>query len=364
MNPLLAVKILIIEDDDLLRQSLADMLELNGFCAIVASDGTEGLQAAKREEPALIITEINMPGMTGFELLEAFRRDEVLRTTPVIVISAKTERPSIRHGMELGASDFISKPFTEDEVMHSITMRLEKKELLNELDAFAHTVAHDLQNPLSTITGRLQMLGMLLDSADKATVRHQIDEAIQSASRLGDIIRELLILAGVRRQAVVSLPLDMAAIVTEAVDHLESLLKEQPARIERPKTWPVAVGHAPWVIQIWVNYISNAAKYGGSDPQITLGGETSADGRTTRFWVEDNGQGLDAEAQAKLFVPFSRISTARTSGHGLGLSIVQRIVEKLSGKVGIQSTPGTGARFWFELPTGAPPASLLPFHAA
>ena len=364
MNPLLAVKILIIEDDDLLRQSLADLLELNGFCVIVASDGTEGLQVAKREGPTLIITDINMPGMTGFELLETFRADEVLRTIPVIVISAKIDRLAIRRGMELGASDFIGKPFTESEVLHSIAMRLEKKELLDELDSFAHTVAHDLKNPLTTSIGRLQMLGILLDSADKATVRRQLDEAIKSSSRLGDIIDELLILAGVRRQAVAPLPLDMAAIVAEAVDRLEGLLKERSARIEKPKTWPVAVGHAPWGIHIWMNFISNAAKYGGSDPQITLGGETSADGRTARFWVDDNGPGLDAEEQARLFVPFTRIATVRVGGHGFGLSIVSRIVFKLGGKVGVQSTPGAGCRFWFELPTGAPPASLLPFHAA
>jgi signal transduction histidine kinase len=270
----------------------------------------------------------------------------------------------MRQGMELGAADFITKPFTESEVLHSIATRLEKKELLDELDAFAHTVAHDLKNPLATVTGRLDLLGMVLGKADEATLRHHLGEAMKSATRLTGIIDELLVLAGVRRQTVVPRPLDMAAIVTEALDRLESLLKQQKARIEQPAAWPEAVGHAPWIVQVWVNYISNAAKYGGPQPLIRLGVETSADGRTLRAWVEDSGPGLDEAARALMFVPFTRISTVRASGHGLGLSIVRRIVEKLGGKVGVESRPGTGSRFWFELPTAVRPRTTPPFPTA
>jgi two-component system sensor histidine kinase/response regulator len=357
MNTPNKLPILIIEDSDLLRQSLAEMLELNGFRALVASNGTDGLHVAKRDKPALIITDVNMPGMNGLELLEIFRGDGVLRSIPVIVISAQVDRTAIRRSMELGATDFITKPFTEDEVLHSIATRLENKALLDELEAFAHTVAHDLKNPLATVAGRLEMLGLMLDNADKATVRQQLSEALKSARRLSGIIDELLLLAGVRRQAVVPLPLDMAAVVAESIDRLESILKEQSARIEKPDIWPAAVGHAPWVIQVWVNYISNAAKYGGREPLIKLGAQTNANERYTRFWVEDSGPGLDEEAQTRLFVPFTRISTARARGHGLGLSIVRRIVERLGGNVGVTSRPGAGARFWFELPAGTPTIS-------
>lgn len=342
--------ILVIEDDELLRQSLVDMLELNGFQVIAATNGTEGLEAARSGHPSLIITDVNMPGMTGFELLAAFRGDEQLRTVPVIVISAKVDRAATRQGMELGAADFITKPFTEEEVLHSVATRLEKKELLDELDAFAHTVAHDLKNPLATLNGRIELLGILLESGDKALLRQQISEAMKASKRLNDIIDELLILAGVRRQMIQPLPLDMAAIVSESVDRLESILKQYSANLEKPAKWPVALGHGPWVVQIWVNYISNAAKYGGTGPRIVLGGEAAPDGRFARFWVKDSGPGLDEEARAKMFVPFTRISSVRASGHGLGLSIVRRIVEKLGGRAGVESTPGSGSLFWFELP--------------
>jgi two-component system sensor histidine kinase/response regulator len=357
MTPLPAVTILVIEDDEQIRQALAEMLELNNFHVVVAPNGTEGLRLARCERPAIVMTDINMPGLTGFELLEAFRGDETLRGIPVIVITARVDRETTRRGMELGAADFITKPFSEPEVLHSIAARLEKKELLDELDSFSHTVAHDLKNPLTTLLGRIDLLGLLLDSADKATLRHQVDEARKSGRRLNTIINELLVLAGVRRQTVALRPLEMALIVAEAIEQLDSLLEKHEVKIAQPAVWPAALGHGPWVIHLWANYLSNAAKYGGPAPRITLGAALNADGRHVRFWVEDDGPGLDEAEQARMFVPFARISDARVKGNGLGLSIVRRIAEKLGGNVGVVSRPGSGARFWFELPADHPPAA-------
>ncbi len=363
MKPINQLRILIIEDDDMLRQSVADLLELNDFSVVVARDGNEGLQLARRDLPSLIITDVNMPGLTGFDVLEALRKDMALRAIPVIVISAKADREATRRGMELGAADFITKPFTENELLHSIASRMERQELLDELEAFGHTVAHDLKNPLATLMGRIGLTRLLLDSADKVTLRRQLDEADKAATRLANIIDELLILSGVLRQAVVLRPLDMAKVVAEAVDRLESELKQYSAQIETPATWSTAVGHAPWIMEVWVNYISNAAKYGGPSPLIRLSSERVEEGRFVRFCVTDTGPGLDEAAQAQLFVPFTRIATVRSKGHGLGLSIVRRIVEKHDGRVGITSHPGQGATFWFELPVEAPKGSLLPISA-
>ncbi len=363
MSILQHATVLVIEDDEAVRRTLVDILELNGIRTVAAANGIEGFAAARQNHPSLIITDLAMPGMTGYELLAEFRRDEALRSIPVIVISAAVERAATRRGMNLGAADFITKPFTEEEVIQSITTRLEKKDLIDELDAFSHTVAHDLRNPLATLCGRIELAEMMLGRCDEATMRQHLAEAAKSAHRLSRIIDELLLLAGARRQTVVPEPLDMAAIVVEATDRLESILKEKSTMVRQPAGWPAAVGYAPWVVEIWVNFISNAAKYGGANPQITLGGETSADGRSSRFWVQDAGPGLDEAGRQKMFVPFTRISTVRAMGHGLGLSIVRRIVEKLGGQVGVESSPGAGARFWFELPTTAPapkPAAALP----
>lgn len=349
------VKILIIDDEAAVRDTLADLLELNGFSVVAGANGVEGLALARRDQPALILTDVHMPQMDGFQFLAALRTDETLRRIPVIVLSAAADRASSRRGMDLGAGDYISKPFTEQEVLHSIAARLEKKELLDELDGFAHTVAHDLKNPLATLSGRIELAQMLMGEGDAETVRRHLDQALRSADRLTEIINELLVLAGVRRQTVAMQPIDMAAAVAEAMDRLDHLLSTSQASVSCPERWPVALGHAPWITHVWANYLSNAAKYGGEHPQIELGAEAGRDG--VRFWVQDQGPGLDREAIAQLFVPFSQIPTARVSGHGLGLSIVRRIIDKLDGRVGVDSTPGHGARFWFELPAlGSSPA--------
>ncbi len=360
MNELHRPTILIVEDDEAIRQTVADILELNAINCVAASNGLDGLALARRDHPAVIISDIEMPGLNGFELLREIRQDETLRTTPVIVITAKADRLASRRGMDLGADDFITKPFTEEELVRSIRTRLEKKELMDELDAFAHTVAHDLKNPLATLVGRLGLLEMTLDQASVETLRRSVTEANAAASRLGTIIDELLLLAGVRRQQARIETLDMAALVAEAVDRLEELFRRSGATVVRPTEWPVAAGHGPWVVHVWTNFLSNGAKYAGPAAHLTLGSELRPESGRVRCWVQDRGPGLDAEAQARLFLPFSSVSSVRARGHGLGLSIVRRIVEKLGGAVGVESTPGAGARFWFELPATPPAAGAVP----
>jgi signal transduction histidine kinase len=342
--------ILVIEDDIDVRESTADMLDLNGFECVLAANGNEGIALAKRDLPAVIITDIEMPGLNGYQLLQAIRGDPALRATPVIMTTAKADRISARRGMDLGADDYITKPFTEDELIRSIRARLDRKELLEELDAFSHTVAHDLKNPLATLMGRLGLLQMTLDTADPATIRRSLRETSAAADRLNTIIDELLLLAGVRCQEVRREPLDMAAVVTEARERLDTLLASSGATLSVGSEWPEVLGHGPWVTHVWMNYLSNAAKYGGPAAQISVGAVRQPDRATARFWVADRGPGLDAPVAAHLFVPFTRISSVRAKGHGLGLSIARRIIEKLDGQVGVESSSGAGARFWFELP--------------
>ena len=171
---------------------------------------------------------------------------------------------------------------------------------------------------------------------------------LNGANKMENIIEELITMAGLRDRAISVAPLDMGAIIEEAQEHLAYLLDRRQGILTVPDEWPVALGHAPWVEQIWVNYITNALKYGGHPPQIRLGGEPIS-GDMVRFWVQDNGPGLSREEQRHLFEPFSQIED-NGRGHGLGLSIVRQIVEKLGGEVGVESVPGNGSRFTFRLP--------------
>jgi signal transduction histidine kinase len=175
----------------------------------------------------------------------------------------------------------------------------------------------------------------------------------QRGRKMTNTIDELLLLAGVRKMEVGMIPLDMASIAAEALQQLGDMIEEHQAEITLPETWPVALGHGPWVEAVWVNYLSNAIKYGGHPPRVELGATVQSDGRVC-FWVRDNGAGISPEEQARLFKPFTRIDQVSTKGHGLGLSIVQRIVSKLGGQVGVESEIDQGSVFSFTLRGTAP----------
>ena len=117
-----------------------------------------------------------------------------------------------------------------------------------------------------------------------------------------------------------------------------------------PDYWPEVCGYAPWVEEIWMNYISNALKYGGRPPVVELGAEYLPNRNQARFWVRDNGNGLTAEEQTRVFTPFTRMNQAKVEGHGLGLSVARRIAERLGGEVQVQSEVGAGSIFSFTLP--------------
>ena len=218
----------------------------------------------------------------------------------------------------------------------------------DELDAFGHTVAHDLKNSIQGVLGYAEILRDDGPELPPDTQRVLAEDLVRSAHKMGSIVHELLLLAGVRQATVVPRPVAMDAVVEEALDRVRIPQEASGADVSLPATWPVPLGHAPWVEEIWVNYLSNAAKYGG--PTVTLGAETTASGHA-RFWVHDDGPGIPPEAQPHLFVPFSRVGTEAAEGHGLGLSIVRRIVDRLDGTCGVESAPGLGTRFWFALPT-------------
>jgi signal transduction histidine kinase len=224
-----------------------------------------------------------------------------------------------------------------------------------ELDAFAHTVAHDLKGPLSSVVGFAEVLEDGYAALPGETLRSNLHRIATGGHKMVNIVDELLLLSSVRKTAEIKTEaLDMAAIATEAWQRVAHLAEKSQAELVMPdaSTWPTALGYGPWVEEVWVNYLSNAIKYGGRPPRIEIGFD-DADGGQVRFWVRDNGPGLSPEQQARLFTPFARLHQARARGHGLGLSIVQRIVDRLQGETGVESEPGQSSTFFFSLPAAA-----------
>jgi signal transduction histidine kinase len=230
------------------------------------------------------------------------------------------------------------------------TEELEKRN--QELDAFAHTVAHDLKNPLGGIAAMTELLVELCAKGMPPDAKFV--ERLQMVNRAGqqalNIIDALLLLAGVSRQRQVETrPVKMSLIVTDVIQQrLAGMFEQYQGTLTLPPTWPLVESYAPWLSEVWTNYLSNGLKYGGQPPHLELGYQIKEE--MIRFWVRDNGRGLTVAQQAKLFTPFTRLHQKRAEGHGLGLSIVRQIVEKLGGQVGVISILGQGSCFYFELP--------------
>jgi signal transduction histidine kinase len=360
-------RVLIAEDDYLVSEMVKGILqEMNYEVIGEASTGQEAVTLTRQLHPDVILMDIRMPDMDG---IEATRQIAKQCATPVVMLTAYETPDLVVRAGEAGAGAFLVKPPSAPEIERTVTIAmarfddLQQLQTLNaelqarneELDAFAHTVAHDLRDLLGPIVGFAEALRDNLHVLPEEDVRRHLSTIAQSGRKISDVIESLLLLAGVRKVDVVLEPLAMEAIVDNALGRLSDAIAHRDAQIALPPRWPSAVGYAPWVEEIWVNYISNAIKYGGEPPRADLGA-TQADDGMILFWIRDNGQGIPLEQQASLFKPFTRLDRAHTAGYGLGLSIVRRIVERLGGEVGVESHLGTGSVFRFTLPAHEDPA--------
>jgi signal transduction histidine kinase len=217
-----------------------------------------------------------------------------------------------------------------------------------DLDAFAHTVAHNLKGSLCLITGFADLLKEQHATLSAEELKRYAQILAKSGHKMENIVKELLLLARIRKEEVAVEPLSMGSIVHAATCRLSDMVEAYQAQMILPSVWPIPLGYGPWIEEVWVNYISNAIKYGGQPPRVELG--AVRENGVARFWVRDNGPGLVSDELDRLFTPFTRLGQTRVNGDGLGLSIVRCIVEKLRGKVGVESEKGRGSVFSFTLP--------------
>lgn len=355
-----AKKILIIEDKPENISILFDFLEQYNYELLVATDGESGLEVAEEQIPDLILLDVMMPGINGFETCCRLKKHSELRDIPVIFMTALSDLKHKIAGFEAGGVDYVTKPFQQQELLKRIQTHLTiddlRRELVQknrELEAFSHTVAHDLKNPLNIIVGGTNLVELAHEMGDSKMLMKYLTTVRNAAYKAADIIESLLLLAGTSRHKQLFIqPLDMGMVISKVKERLEFILKDHPGELKIPDQWPFVAGYPSWLEEIWLNYISNAFKYGGQPPVVELGMDEYED--FIRFWVRDNGPGLSQKEQAQLFVPFTRLHTHRADGHGLGLAIVQSIVTKLGGQAGVESTLGQGSTFHFTLPRQPP----------
>jgi PAS domain S-box len=250
----------------------------------------------------------------------------------------------------------ITRRVNSEEMTKAINSQLieeiqEKEKLIQDLDAFSHTVAHDLKGMLGAIASSSDLIRSGWDDMSKEDKMDVLDLISHSATKTTHITKELLTLASVRQQEIKPVPVDLHSVTSEALYRLKDLIDEKNAKVNLPEKWYSILGNNSWVEEILINYFSNALKYGGVPPEINVSVKLIA-GNMVKYSVSDNGKGLSPEEIGLLFKKFSRLGSIRVEGHGLGLSIVKRIVEKLNGEVGVYSKniAGEGCSFYFVLP--------------
>jgi PAS domain S-box-containing protein len=250
--------------------------------------------------------------------------------------------------------DITTKKLILDTIADSNNRRrselIEKEKLIRDLDAYARSVAHDLKNPLASIVSLSELIknSLLVNKTDEAL---EMTEMVHDQSmRMTVLIDDLLLLSRIRKEDVKIESVDMKKILAGVLPRFQEETNLQKAIFEMPDKWPEVLGHNMWLEQVWMNLISNALKYGGKPPVIKLGFEKVSETQY-RFSIHDNGNGLSAESLSKIFSDFERLGRKDITGHGLGLSIVRRIIEKLGGEVSVKSSnqKGEGCIFSFTL---------------
>jgi len=354
--------VLIVDDQPQNLRLLSDFLAEHGFDLMLTRSGAQALEKVQLATPDLVLLDVRMPDMDGFEVCRRLKDNPRTTGVPVIFMTAIDDTAHKVEGFGLGAVDYITKPIQREELLARIQHHLQLHRLQKELslkgqdlavknadlEAYGHTIAHSLKTPLAAANRFLEILYKFKSDNLSDEQRHLLQQALGALSMTGEVVDALLLLSTVAQQTVEAQPLDMGRLVGQALAQLADIQAQMQAHVELPQTWPRALGYAPWVGEVWLNLLSNAIKYSGTPPVLNVGGE--AHGAQMRFWVRDNGKPLSEAERVDVFLPFTRLQQERATGHGLGLTTVQRIVSKLGGTVAVSTAPSGGNEFYFTLP--------------
>ncbi len=355
-NPAAALA-LVVEDNAELRIFIADALSLH-YRVRAAGDGFQGFELARRLVPDVIVSDVAMPEMDGYELCRRLRAQPETKNVPVLLVTARTELASVLQGFDAGANDYLLKPFHTTELLarvdvhvrlRRLTAQLARQERLAALGSLAASVAHNVRNPLSAlISGLPAMRNRLAPTLDPST-GELMGIMVDCAERIERMTLDLLDLSRIDREVsgdfapgigLLACTRMFAARVGPELDLVTDI-----------DTTAVASGRAGDINHVFMNVIDNALRAVSSTGRIEVRGEPS-DGHYV-VTVADSGDGIDAESIDRIFEPFWT-TRAAGEGTGLGLSIARQIVEEHSGTITAGRSPLGGALFTLRLPLRNP----------
>jgi hypothetical protein len=379
------VNILLVDDQPGKLMAHEAILAELGQRIIKARNGVEALGHLLRYDFAVILLDVNMPNMDGFETAALIRQRPRFEKTPIIFVTGYNTTDIDRlKGYELGAVDYLFLPVVPQVLKAKVSVFVElarqtqiiksqaadlsdhnrrqaeqleviqklNDELKNansELEAFSYTVSHDLRAPLRSISGYVSVLledyGARLDEEGRGHLA-ALDRA---AKRMDVLTRDLLAYARVARESVTLEPVQLQPLL-DAVVSIIGAGKTNLVKFSIAPELADVMGHPFLLEQCLSNLLNNAAKFvsPGVPPEVRI--RTEPRGSQVRLWIEDNGIGIDARYHHKIFSMFERVGDLhKYEGTGIGLTIVQRAVQRMGGACGVESSPGQGSRFWLDL---------------
>ncbi|MGV2828854.1 ATP-binding protein [Myxosarcina sp. GI1(2024)] len=317
----------------------------------------EGINLAKVSHFDIVLLDLSLPDSDGLDTVESFIN--AVPNLPVIILTAASDEELAIAAIGKGAQDYLVKgEIFPSLLVRSIRYSIERGQLLRQLvqsnadlEAFNFLMAHDLQTPLRTITSFSEIV--LQDHAHQLDNRAKdyLQRSIAAANRLNTLIRDLLTYSRLGHSKIRLQKVDLAKVVTEVIDDLETLRKEAQAEIFIEQFSFAVKSNYSILTQVILNLVTNAIKFvpADSQPRVKIWAERRQN--WIRLWVEDNGIGIAPENQQKIFKVFIRLHGIQTyPGTGIGLAFVKRAMERLEGRLGIESELGQGSRFWLELP--------------
>ncbi len=367
------VNILLVDDRPDKLMAVETVIAELGQNVVKARSGEEALRCLLQTDFAVILLDVNMPGLDGFETAALIRQRKRSEHTPIIFLTAVSDTEThVSRGYSLGAVDYILAPILPDvlrtkvsvfvelhrknQEIRSLNGQLEKRiaqltETNQALEAFTYSIAHDLRAPLRAMLGfsraLLEDYGANMDEAGQEFANRIVD----SAKRMDDLIQDLLGYSRLSLEQIRLGPVKLEAALDEALKQCETQAREKEAEIRVETPLSDVWAHKGVLVQTLVNLVSNGLKFVASGVKPRLRIWTEANNGWVRLSVQDNGIGIASEHQQRIFRVFERLhGVEQFPGTGIGLANVSKAAERMGGRVGVESQPGQGSRFWVELP--------------
>lgn len=359
-------QILVVDDTPDNLRLLSAILTKQDYEVRKALNGFQAISSIKADAPNLILLDIKMPDMNGFEVCEMLKQDPETCDIPVIFISALSDALDKVQAFSVGGTDYITKPFQEAEVLVRIENQLQiqalQKQLKDQnhalvqtnqaLEEFSYIVAHDLQQPLQSIQGYARIMTLQYPELLDTAVNHYIDKILAASGRMQELIQYLLNYAHIGKHSDEMARVDCNRVLSQALQNLDMAMKESEARVNHDEL-PVVWGDSMQLVQLFQNLINNAIKFSRPATPPTISITVAPKNEDWLFQVADNGVGISPEYLSSIFEMFQRIDSEKNGvipGSGIGLAICKKIVESHGGQIWVTSELGSGTAFSFVLP--------------